>query len=64
MENPIHLKGVRNNYPLEFLKILIIASKKLNIKNIILPCVDKSTLKKNKIHKSNLIKNILVLKNY
>ena len=62
MENPIHIKNSNKNYSLDFLKILIFVSGMLKIKNIILPCVDQSTLKKNKKYENNLIKNILKIK--
>ncbi len=62
MSNPIHSMGKKKNYSLEFLKVLIVAANKLGITNIILPCVDQSTISNNKLHQKNLIKNILSLK--
>lgn len=62
MDNPIHVKKFNNNYPLDFLKVLLSSANKLNITNIILPCVDQSSVSKNKKYKSNLIKNILSIK--
>lgn len=62
MDNPIHLKSYSNNYSLNFLRILIKSANKLKITNIILPCVDHSSVFKKKKYKKNLINNILSLK--
>ena len=46
MDNPIHTRKLNNNYPLDFLKILLNSASKLKITNIILPCVDQSSVSK------------------
>ena len=58
MDNPIHISGCKNNYSLNFFIHLIKVAKKLNIRNIILPCVDQSSIFNKKNYEKNLIENI------
>ncbi len=62
MDYPIHIQNNKNNYSLNFLVALIKSAKKLNIKNIILPCVDKSSILNRKNYEKNLINNIKSIK--
>ncbi len=63
MDNPIHISGCKNNYSLNFFIHLIKVAKKLNIRNIILPCVDQSSIFNKKNYEKNLIENIKYAKN-
>jgi len=60
MENPFYKQEKKGLNSLEYLKKILTASKILNIKYIVLPIVDFSSVKK-KIEKEKLINNIKLL---
>lgn len=60
MEKPFYLSGQESFENIETIKILIENGSKLGVKNIIIPCVDSSSLNSS-LKKKNLIKNLTLI---
>jgi len=60
MEKPFYLSGQESFENIETIKILIENGSKLGVKNIVIPCVDSSSLNSS-LKKKNLIKNLTLI---